>query len=213
MRIVVKNVSALLILCVLLLSACPLAGAEKNDYAEVIFGKQIKTVNMSVSAGWLGTPQLVTRNGAEGSRTALASNTVLFFINLNDDYFYQLDKDTPVLIEVEYFDEGYGSFTLTYDAIDASDKDADIIKLNNTMEWKTQEFYLEDACFANRSERRVDFKLGVYSATMKKSTEDVIFRRIRVTCPEPREMVRCGITSQEYGSVFYAGVQPELFCS
>ncbi len=58
-------------------------------------------------------------------------------------------KDARVGVEVDYFDEGHGKFTITYDGLTGNFTDGEIVQLEDTGEWKTHTFYLYDAEFAN----------------------------------------------------------------
>ena len=75
-------------------------------------------------------------------------------------------KDARVGVEVDYFDEGHGKFTITYDGLTGNFTDGEIVQLEDTGEWKTHTFYLYDAEFANgflATGGAWDFRIGEWS--------------------------------------------------
>ncbi len=63
----------------------------------------------------------------------------------------------PVTIEITYFDSGYGSWGLFYDAVSNSNKTSGRIVCMNTHTWKKYKVVLKDANFGNNSLRNSDF--------------------------------------------------------
>ena len=69
----------------------------------------------------------MTAGGLDNSRSfehSTGKNAMYF--NFDDDFFggLPLNGDYPVEIKVIYYDEGYGSWVLRYDAVDDPDKTA-----------------------------------------------------------------------------------------
>ena len=98
------------------------------------------------------------------------------YFNLDDDFFggSPLNGDYPVEIKVIYYDEGYGSWELRYDAVDDSDKKAYSVTNTDANTWKEKVVTLDDAYFGNRSPNDTDFYL--YNA----DEEDNIFHMIEI---------------------------------
>lgn len=67
-----------------------------------------------------------------------------------------LDEAQPLTVEVEYFDEGDGSFALEYDSLDPEAPDDGIFKatepvwMEDTRTWRTHRFELTDASLRHR---------------------------------------------------------------
>ncbi len=81
----------------------------------------------------------------------------------------------PVTIEVTYFDSGYGSWRLMYDAVGNSNKLATKITCTNTHTWIKSQIILTDANFANTAAGNSDFYI------QNAGSQNVIFSTVELS--------------------------------
>jgi hypothetical protein len=81
------------------------------------------------------------------------------YFDLDDNFLRNtpLKGAYPVTIEITYFDSGYGSWKLLYDAIGNNNKASVKVACNNTKKWKKTKVILSDANFGNGSVNNSDF--------------------------------------------------------
>lgn len=84
---------------------------------------------------------------------------------MNNDFIHASEKE--VWIQVEYYDEGFDTFTLEYDGTSPRDgvyggpyTRSEIVPLTNTNKWKIHTFHLPDAYFGERQGWNSDFRLS-----------------------------------------------------
>ncbi|MGN0180460.1 MAG: sugar-binding protein [Monoglobaceae bacterium] len=189
----------------------PFSVFAEDEYASVIFSSQNKTERLKVTESWTA----VERMGRIGKRTNISGNALYAYVNVNDDFLYNLPEYTPIEITVEYFDEGTGSFALNYDSYnpwEGNDNwgEAETVNLTNTKQWLSYTFYLEDMRFTNKANSD-DFRIGVWGNTMKFSKSDVIFGSITVRKAEYRDLlITKPVSSVKYGNVFDGSEPIEL---
>ncbi|GAB3426255.1 glycosyl hydrolase family 28-related protein [Flindersiella endophytica] len=125
--------------------------------ARVDFGAVPRQDRISVRAGdqaeGLVTGTLDGRSYWQSNRTSPAPSTLYFYLNVDDTFLY--DNRNRVLISVDYFDEGNGSFLLQYDSpgeeLGDKFKNSPVFAYGDTKTWKTHTFGLDDAILTNRS--------------------------------------------------------------
>jgi hypothetical protein len=105
--------------------------------------------------------KIVTKAGKEAWSTNKAQQILYFYFNVDDRYIYDAAGET-VRVTVEYFDEGTGNFSLTYDAVSNRAQFAPAIALTDSKTWKTHTFELTDALFTNRLNNS-DLRFGIYA--------------------------------------------------
>jgi len=86
------------------------------------------------------------------------SRSRYLYLNIEDNYYYDLPRYNDFYVNVEYLDKGKDSFCLQYDSHDCFDapggfKNAPLQIINKTDsgQWKWATFRLEDAKFINRT--------------------------------------------------------------
>lgn len=183
----------------------PIYAQETAEYASISFDKHGKSVNMTVTE----TMEVVERNGKAGRRTNIKSNNIYIYTDVNKDFLYDLPNNSPVEIEVEYFDEGRGKFELDYGSHNPTVEGSawaggESVTLTNTNEWKTHTFYVEDMTFLNQCNYQSDFRIGVWGINMGWSDEDVIFGKITVRRTNLRQLaaMKGRINSEKVGNIF-----------
>ncbi len=110
-------------------------------------------------------------------------------------------------IEVEYYDEGYGCFTLEYDTYHESLKEAEYVNLQNTCEWKTYTFRLENVYFTGSE---TDFRLATWGEKMRYSNTDVVFSNVCIKNSSERNQYEIKSTGSAVGNIYYTGERPSF---
>lgn len=115
----------------------------------------------------------------------LANGKDALYFDVEDAYFNgtPLNKQYPVVVEVVYLDNGYGSFQLFYDGADNHDKPSVNIKCTNTKVWKRASVTLNDAYMGNQSLYGSDFYIK------NTGSQDVIFSIVEFRRPYQGETV------------------------
>jgi hypothetical protein len=98
------------------------------------------------------------------------------YFDMEDDF----PASAPVWVRAEYLDQGTGSMMLQYDStdpkatLDGRYKSAEKFALTNTGEWKSFDWRIDDAKFANRQNGGADFRLEM-------GPEPIVLRRVTVS--------------------------------
>lgn len=187
---------------------------EKSDYAEIIFNKQPITKNIKeYHFSDNDVRRQVTYDGKEGTAMIPSARCLYMMIDLDDNVFPKVEEGEVIEITVEYFDTGTGHFTLRYDATNGSSKaHNDVVRMEDSREWKTHTFYMEDASFANSLEN-TDFNIAMCSTrtNWSISSDDVIIHSVRVEKAINRKPVKINLQSEEYGNIFSADDKKEMY--
>ncbi len=88
-----------------------------------------------------------SKEGLYTRRTDEATGNEYLYFDIDDRYLYQ--PHTPVTVTVTYYDKGWDSWSLQYDAYGNAYKTAGIVYKHNTLTWKKAVFHLTDARLAN----------------------------------------------------------------
>lgn len=186
------------------------------DYAYADFAKQETAVNIEIDCKM----ETVEKDGKKGVLSSKQSDNLYILCNIKDDFLYDLPIYTPVDITVEYFDHGYGSFSLNYDShrpqeIFYQGNDiwaaSEIVKLSNSNTWKTHTFHIEDMKFTNRCSGGADFRIGVWDPFMGFSDEEVIFGSVKVSRSEFLSLVEIQEVQFEKLGHIYGKDEPITF--
>ncbi|UCD28004.1 MAG: hypothetical protein JSV03_13025 [Planctomycetota bacterium] len=86
------------------------------------------------------------------------SEDFYFMFKVSDSYVYAGSKP-DLYIGIDYYDEGYGSLTLQYDAPGHAYTNGGSVTLTNTLTWKQHVYHITDAYFANRQNFDADFRI------------------------------------------------------
>ncbi len=186
-----KALSAVLVFFILAVAVPGFAMAEEEtaDYAGAVFGAVTKYVNMHEDYANYMAP--ATEQGRTGLKSAKAAGGDSMWLGINDDFMYDLPPDTPIDIIVEYFDGGKGAFNVHYDSHNPDlewsgivgtnliYKQTEMVYLQDTKEWKSYTFHIEDLRAANRIYNG-DLRLSTWSPRYGQSAEDVLFGSIKI---------------------------------
>jgi hypothetical protein len=103
-------------------------------------------------------------------------NKDAIYLNV-DDRFYSLKNGgtpEPLSVKIIYYDKGNGSFSLMYDAVGNSNKNAIQITKEDSGQWKEKTITINDAAFNNRGINSSDISL------INTDQEDDIFHMIEI---------------------------------
>ncbi|MGN0179893.1 MAG: sugar-binding protein [Monoglobaceae bacterium] len=192
------------------------AEEEEAVYAYIIYGKPDKVLNLTAT----GNVDTVERDGRIGKKTNHANNVDAIAIDVDDNCLYDIPNYTPIDVTVEYFDEGYGKFSLIYNTHNPSAayvKNAayslthtDSIELTNSLTWKSHTFRLEDMKFAGFGGWK-DLRLTTWNAAAGYSPEDVIFGSVYIKPGDYVSPIDIGaIQSAKTGNIFAEGEEIAL---
>jgi len=134
-------------------------------------------------------------------------------VDVADHLMYNL-KGEAIEIEVDYYDEGEGTFTVQYDGYERNDDDAEYVDLTDTKGWKTHTFFIQDAVFKNRL-NNADFRIAVTSTYLSGTNQwevrdDIVFGAVRVKYAGVKSPIRMNITSDKVGNIFFEDQKIEM---
>ena len=175
---------------------------ETSDFVVKTSNSTIKTtVKNSVTGINLKAP-VVEEIAKYDSKQGKATNTYYINFNVKNKEFLNVIDGSKYELEVEYFDEGYGCFTLEYNCLNKSFKEAEYVELNNTMQWKKHTFSLDRAIFTGND---VDFRLATWGALMRYSNSDVAFSKVLLRKSPIRDQYTIKSTGSAVGNIYYTG--------
>lgn len=186
--------------------------AEANEYAVLTFdGISPVTENLTSVKIPEGMLSETTAGGsaAVSLKTSSYSNIVL---DIDKSFARRVTDGSGFDVTVEYFDSGKGNFRICYDAVDNSAAETEIVELGDTNQWKTHTFHLYDAYFGNRLSNG-DLALKLYTSTMRQSSDDVVFRKIKIEKTGKRFPYTIKESVKRTGNFYYKGETPEIALS
>jgi hypothetical protein len=171
-----------------------------NDSEQVSakLGQTVETNGIAVKGGDASDqPTIVTHDGVEAWQTNNASGGGMgcIYFNVDDDssVFVQGDKN-KVTVEIVYFDEGTGDFSLAYNSTDAAWAYLDKVTLTDSKTWKTYSVVLDNAKFGNECNGS-DFRIDAWGT-------DMAFASFSVT---KIRAVKISGGTENVGNMFFAG--------
>jgi hypothetical protein len=107
----------------------------------------------------------------------IANNKNGLYFDVDDNFLRNvpLNGAYPVTVEVTYFDSGYGSWKLYYDAVGNSNQASVKVSCANTGKWKKCKIVLSQANFGNKSVNKSDFYIK------NTGSQNVIFSVVEVS--------------------------------
>lgn len=228
-KAVLRNIGIMFIVCAVFMGNLAFASSDNTvtyetakvgdilAFADYTNGGEL--YNMARVGGVSGM-NVVERNGRKG---LLADHTdrnkLYWFLDIADEYMCDIPDGVPIDVEVEYFDEGNGGFGLSYSshayAVGSTGTGGDIATsttedfyLTDTNEWKTTTFHLENMRM-NNGDSGWDLRLGIWTPSMGRSPESVVFGSITLKLGEcTRPLAFDGSSSAHVGNIF--GVDDEI---
>ncbi len=120
----------------------------------------------------------VTSVAGRTARVLTGSPTSLYmYMRVDDDYADQVEAGLNAIVEVVYFDTGSGSLGIQYDSTDTPYKAAQPVVIQNSGEWRTARFYLDDAFFGNSQNGAADFRLTGSNIPIDRVRRAAVVRR------------------------------------
>jgi len=198
-----KILSAFVILSILS-QMLPVGIFAKTDTAVADLGEESNFDNIAAVTMENNAAVTVGEKGKNKGWT-LSGNEKALYIDFDNDFLSELDDGTEVVIDVEYFDQDNGHFILLYDGLDSERVLSDLVIVENTNQWKTHSFIIDDAYFGGRLDGH-DIKISnKEKETGNMASSDVVIGKITVHKYPSKNPVRTIITTDEPGNVFGNG--------
>ncbi|HIU47972.1 MAG TPA: hypothetical protein IAB04_01260 [Candidatus Avimonoglobus intestinipullorum] len=184
------------------------AAANPNeDYAEINFEHQENRTNIArITADY---PEYVEKDGKLALQRTSGTDALYLSIKLND--CFTNEEGQPVIISVEYYDEGLGSFSIAYSGTNniygngRHSVAKDIVRQEDTKQWKTHDFYIEDITFDHSYYSGDDFRIGLWTDEMGHSAGNVYIHSVKVQKVPPKSVLWGEMVSEYQGNIFGPG--------
>ena len=182
-----------------------LAAPEKNEEIWGIFSERSTFKGMKAWYGDNATVPVIS-DDPSGWKLQFKTGIKYIYVDVVDNLMYDL-KGEAIEIEVDYYDDGEGTFTVTYDGYEKKDDDAEYVDLTGTNSWKTHTFFIQDAVFKNGL-GGADFRIAVSSTFLAKTNryeirDDIVFGAVRVKRAGVKSPIRMSISSEATGNIFF----------
>lgn len=103
---------------------------------------------------------VVTTAGGRSARSLTgAPESLYMYFGVDDRFANAVHAGLNAIIEVTYQDIGGGQLNVQYDSTGPAYKNASPVSIDNSGEWRTARFYLDDAFFGDRQNGDSDFRL------------------------------------------------------
>lgn len=202
----IKKICCILLAFAILLTAnysVP-AEAQEQPSANAAFGNVTTSDNLRAWQANDTSPNAMKISGREGWQlNPDNANYRYIYIDVSDYAFYNL-RDTALEIEVDYYDEGNGTFLIEYDSYERTDAHTEYVDCLNSFEWKTHTFFIQDALFKNGLSG-ADFRIAVYSKNLGASRGTIVFGGVRVKQANKKSPILIDISSEATGNIFFEG--------
>jgi len=166
--------TAFLLIVVMIVSLMQSFSYAEADYAYIIFGKKTERSGMSAT-GWQETAM---RDGKEAAVLDPDTSAVNMNISMGDAYAALSDGEC-IDLEVTYYDEGEGKFTLYYDGKNGKTTYPEIIRMKNTCTWKTVIFSMQNPRFNKGLDSGCDVQINLNNTAMSKSGGKIFISEIK----------------------------------
>ncbi|MEP6844891.1 MAG: T9SS type A sorting domain-containing protein [Panacibacter sp.] len=150
---------------------------------------QIKANQTSVGYWNIESANKNDMYGKFGRGFDLAKGKDALYFDVEDAFLNNtpLNSKQPIVIEIIYFDNSYGSWQLFYDGGSNKDKPSISVKGTNSKLWKRASVTINDAYLGNGAENNADFYIK------NTGTENVIFSTVELRRPYKGEVM--GLTA------------------
>ncbi len=202
-----KKIIGLLLAIAQLLALCVIPAYAAEEYAEFVADKTITTTNITNMN--LSTHQILSKEGKGAFYLGGKNDSERYAYFLFDDKFSETKDPQPIKITIEYFDEGAGSFSFSYSGPNNKTigagfySNADIVRMENTKQWKTAEIFVDDMQLGKQySNNNWDCRLALWTIDMGASADAVYIHSIKFEKSFPRTPVVTSFTSAYSGNMF-----------
>lgn len=196
--------------------------ADKDILAYAVFGENVETKGMKV---WLGDKNEPT-SLIEGGKSAwvldpgLGTASRYIYIDLDEDLVNFNSDGRNYEVTVEYFDKGIGSLVMEYYDLNIGNSnykprvyntkaktlgnvlETPILDFAGTDVWKSHTWLVQHPSFQDEM-NDADFRVGIYSAIMDYSREEVYVASITVRDTGTRSQLGIDVTSDNLGHIFF----------
>lgn len=190
----------------MLMSGSIVFAAEKKDEIYMDFSE-----NGGSNMLKLNPADKFTYDVREGRRCAVISvggdSTMELGFDISDDKIYD-PKEKSVEITVEYYDEGTGYFTISYDSTNGT-AIAEPVILENTKKWMSHTFRLYDAAMKNRYSGGCDFAVDINAGKYGTMRLPLLLGSVRAEKKKQRG-AEVSVTSKRAGNIFVNGEDIDL---
>ena len=204
--------------------------ADKDILAYAVFGENPETKGMKVWMGDKNEPTTIMESGKSAWRLDPGAGTAsrYIYIDLDDNLIDFKSDGRNYEITVEYFDKGIGSLVMEYQNLDLDKKNSNyhprlyntkpktteisetsILDCMGANTWKTHTWLLQHPSFQDEV-NNADFRVGIYSAIMDYSREDVYIASVIVKELDSRSQIGVEVTSDNLGHIFFTGETMEF---
>lgn len=170
-------------------------GSDIKEIVNITLGQNVKAVGSStveMGTNKMSYPQekggrygwmLISANALRSSYIGVDIDNSITSGNKDGDYYE---------VEIDYYDDGISSvFTLVYDSVSDSEREAECFSLEGTSKWRTHTYYLDDANFANGVDGKYDFKVAIRTKhKITSAVGNVLIGAIRVKKAQKKYPVR-----------------------
>lgn len=179
------------------------AGSATDKSAYMTFGSSGERYRIKAWAP--GVPAPVEKDSVSGwLLTGSNTDTRHIYLDINNMYMHRLNGET-VYVDVDYYDEGYNTFLIEYDAQSGPDGYSEYVDTLDTGTWKTHRFFLQDAYFGNRLDD-ADLRIST-NATNLGNGGKVVVGAVRVSYGEKTSPIEIKPTTEVPGNIFFEGEQ------
>ncbi len=106
-----------------------------------------------------GQTTVATIEGRGVRQLSGAPASLYMYMRVDDDFANEVQAGLNAVVEVVYKDISSGNLKIQYDATGAAYKNSNSVALENSGEWRTARFYLDDAFFGNSQNGMSDFRI------------------------------------------------------
>ncbi len=176
-----------------------------SNVASIVFEKKPITQNVvSITPGSNNLIKYEEIDGENVLRLEKGPTYPYLYIDLANSLASSKADGSEYEFEVEYYDSGKGYFFIWYDSIDYGMKCAQEIYFNNTYEWKTVKFAIDDAKFARSIDNKGDLMISIKEtgSTKSVSPDAVNIRSIKIKRIPAKNPVLVEATNKQPGNIF-----------
>lgn len=148
-----------------------------------MFINQLKANETSQGYWRIGATNQPFGRFARGFKHSQGKNAI--YMDIDDKVFEastSQEGKTAVNVKIVYFDDGFGKWQVNYDAVDNTNKIAEVVTNSNSGVWKTLNIILNDVKFANRGPENSDISI------INADEQDNIFHMVEIIKQEASDI-------------------------
>ncbi len=106
-----------------------------------------------------GQTTATTNDGRMVRQLSGTPTSLYMYMRIDDSFASEVEAGLNAIVEVTYRDVGFGNLNIQYDSTSAAYQNANSVTLENSGQWRTARFYLDNAYFGNRQNGASDFRI------------------------------------------------------